>query len=347
MLRPPPGATAPTTSARLEVRGLTVGYRRRLAVDAVDLTAEPGERLGIIGPNGAGKTSLLRAIVGTTHARAGEVYIGGTPARDVRRRVGYLPQRAEVDWEHPAEVRDVVTMGRYPHRGPIGRLREDDRAAIADALERLELTSLARRRVAELSGGQRQRTALARVLAQQAPVLVLDEPYAGLDATTTTVIEDTLQESAAAGTTVVVVDHDLGRLKERYDRLVALDRTVVAHGSVEEVLTRQVLATTYGLADVLADLDDRAGGPGPRDHDRHAGRTTGDRTARVEHGVPAAGRAAGDLRVLPRRPGRRHRRRRDVRGAVVPPGGPRPGTARRRDQPRGAPRRGRRLPGGW
>ncbi len=264
MLRPAATPLAPVTPARLEVRGLTVGYRRRLAVDRVDLVAEPGERLGIIGPNGAGKTSLVQAIVGTARTRSGQVLVGGQPARHVRGHIGYLPQRAEVDWQHPAQVRDVVAMGRYPHRGPLGRLRSEDRAAIADALERVELTGLAERRIGELSGGQRQRTALARVLAQEAPVLLLDEPYAGLDATTTTVIERTLRDAATAGATVVVVDHDLGRLRDRYDRLLALDGRVVAAGTVDAVLTRQVLATTYGLADVLADL--AAADP---DGDRH------------------------------------------------------------------------------
>ena len=206
---PPTGAGA---RAALEVRGLTVGYRRRLAVADADLSVAAGDRVGVIGPNGAGKTTLLQAIVGAVRAQAGEVHIDGRPARLARRLVGYLPQRAEVDWQHPAQVRDVVAMGRYPHRGPIGRLRADDRAAIADALARVELTDLAERRVAELSGGQRQRTGLARVLAQQAPVLLLDEPYAGLDAATTTIIERTLRDAADAGTAVLVVDHDLGRL---------------------------------------------------------------------------------------------------------------------------------------
>lgn len=244
-----------TETAGLEVRGLTVGYRRRLAIERVDLTVGPGERVGIIGPNGAGKTSLLQAIVGATRAQDGQVRVGGRSGRPARRLIGYLPQRAEVDWQHPAQVRDVVAMGRYPHRGPVGRLRSDDRSAIAEALQRVELSALAERRVAELSGGQRQRTSLARVLAQQAPVLLLDEPYAGLDAATTTLIERTLRDAAAAGTAVVVVDHDLGRLRGRYDRLVALDGKVVATGPVDQVLTRSVLATTYGLADVLAELD--------------------------------------------------------------------------------------------
>lgn len=260
-MRAAPGSSRPATDPvptdvpALEVRALTAGYRRRVAVDGADLRIARGERVGIIGPNGAGKTTLLQAIVGAVRPRSGEVRIGGRPARQARRLIGYLPQRAEVDWQHPAQVRDVVAMGRYPHRGPIGRLRADDRAAIAEALARVELTDLAERRVAELSGGQRQRTGLARVLAQQAPVLLLDEPYAGLDAATTAVIERTLRDAAEAGTAVLVVDHDLGRLRPRYDRIVALDGRVIAIGPVDEVVTRSVLATTYGLADVLAELD--------------------------------------------------------------------------------------------
>jgi ABC-type Mn2+/Zn2+ transport system ATPase subunit len=241
-------------AARLVVRGLSARYRDRPALDDVDLTAGPGEQLGVIGPNGAGKSTLLKCIVGLVRPVRGHVEVEGRAAARARGRVAYLPQRAQIDWEHPAQVRDVVAMGRYPHRGPVGRLRRSDHEAVEAALDRVGMTDLARVRIAELSGGQQQRTFLARAFAQQATVLLLDEPYAGLDAATTRIIDRELTRAAAGGAAVVVVNHDLAGLHVRYDRLVVLRRRVVADGAPAEVLRPEVLDAAYGRgAVVLAD----------------------------------------------------------------------------------------------
>jgi manganese transport system ATP-binding protein len=239
---------------RLTVRGVTARYRDRSALDDVDLRVDPGEQLGVIGPNGAGKSTLLKCIVGLVRPVRGRVEVDGRPAARARGRVAYLPQRAQIDWEHPAQVRDVVAMGRYPHRGPVGRLRRGDHEAVEAALDRVGMADLARVRIAELSGGQQQRTFLARAFAQQATVLLLDEPYAGLDAATTGIIDRELTRAAASGAAVVVVNHDLAGLKVRYDRLVVLRRRVIADGAPGEVLRPEVLDAAYGRgAVVLAD----------------------------------------------------------------------------------------------
>lgn len=239
---------------RLQVRGLAARYRDRPALEGIDLDVDPGERIGVIGPNGAGKSTLLKCVVGLVRPTRGRIEVEGRPAARARGRVAYLPQRAQIDWEHPARARDVVAMGRYPHRGPVGRLRREDHEAVDAALARVGLSDLARVRIAELSGGQQQRTFLARALAQQATVLLLDEPYAGLDAATTGIIDRELGRAAAGGTAVLVVNHDLAGLHARYERLVVLNRRVVAEGAPADVLRPEVLDAAYGRgAVVLAD----------------------------------------------------------------------------------------------
>lgn len=238
----------------LAVRGVHAGYRERVALSAIELEVAAGERIGVIGPNGAGKSTLLKAIVGLVRLRRGSVEVGGVRSGRTRGRVAYLPQRAQIDWDHPAQVRDVVAMGRYPHRGPVGRLRREDHEAVAEALRRVGLEEMAKVRIAELSGGQQQRVFLARAFAQEASVLLLDEPYAGLDAATATVTDRELASAAGAGAAVVVVNHDLAALRRRYERLLVLNRWVVATGPPDEVLTADVLDAAYGRgAVVLAD----------------------------------------------------------------------------------------------
>jgi ABC-type Mn2+/Zn2+ transport system ATPase subunit len=235
----------------LRVTGVHVRYRERIALEDVSFEHPGGQRLGVIGPNGAGKSTLLKATVGLVRPQRGTVEVVGDPSAGGRGRIAYLPQRAQVDLEHPAQVRDVVAMGRYPVRGPIGRLRREDHERVRAAIERVGLAEHARTRIGELSGGQQQRAFLARAFAQQAPVLLLDEPYAGLDATTCGVIDRELARAAGEGVAVVVVNHDLVALEERYEQLLLLDRRVVAHGSPAEVLTEEALTRAYGPAVLL------------------------------------------------------------------------------------------------
>ncbi|CAN5155558.1 metal ABC transporter ATP-binding protein [soil metagenome] len=241
----------------LAVRGLTVSYRGRAALRGASVAVAAGERLGVVGPNGAGKSTLLRAVVGLVRPDAGEVEVEGLPAARARRRVAYLPQRQQVDWDYPAQVRDIVAMGRYPHRGPLGRLRPADRRAVGAALERVGLSELGTARIGELSGGQQQRTFLARAFAQEASVLLLDEPYVGIDAVTSKLIDRWLGEAAAEGAAVVVVDHELAGVRERYDRVLVLNRQVVIVAAPDHALADDVLGAAYGRGAVLS----RGGGP--------------------------------------------------------------------------------------
>lgn len=230
----------------LEVTDLAVSYDRWPALRGVSFAAGPGELFGVVGPNGGGKSTLLRAIVGLVTPVAGQARVHGRPAARMLRRVAYLPQRSAVDWDYPAVVREVVAMGRAPHLGRLRRPGARDRELVEAALDRLGLAGLAGRPIGELSGGQRQRVFVARALAQEADVLLLDEPFAAVDAVTERLLWTELRRLAAAGATVVLVNHDLGGVFERCDTLLLLARQPVAVGTPDVVGNPGNLLRAYG-----------------------------------------------------------------------------------------------------
>jgi len=236
----------------LAVRGLTVTYRQRAALRGVAFDAADGQVTGVVGPNGAGKSTLLKAVVGLVAPDAGTVTVGGKPIGRMRRQVAYLPQRSVIDWDYPAQVGEVVAMGRYPHLGPLRRRHAHDRQQVANALERVRLAELATRQIGELSGGQQQRVFLARALAQEASLYLLDEPFAGVDAPTVTLLSTLLRELAAAGSAVVLVNHDLAAVETLCDRLLLLNQVVIAEGASAEVLLPEVLSAAYGAVPAQA-----------------------------------------------------------------------------------------------
>jgi manganese/zinc/iron transport system ATP- binding protein len=236
-------------TAALEVRRLTVSYSGRPVLWDVD-AAFPQEALAaVVGPNGAGKSTLLRAALGLVPADAGQALILGRPARRALDDVAYVPQREAVDWDFPITVREVVEMGRYRSVGWVRRLSRADRAAVDAALERVGMSAYARRQIGELSGGQRQRVFLARALAQDAPVLVMDEPFAGIDARTEAALLELLGEQRDAGRSVIVVHHDLGTVRRAFDWALVLNVRAIASGPVDEVIVPEVLGRAYGAQD--------------------------------------------------------------------------------------------------
>jgi manganese/zinc/iron transport system ATP- binding protein len=234
-------------SAALEVRGLTVAYGGRPVLWDVDAAFPARALSAIVGPNGAGKSTLLRAALGLVPAEAGEVRIGGQPARAALSQVAYVPQREEVDWDFPITVREVVEMGRYRATGWLRRVRGADRALAEEALERVGMGAYASEQVGRLSGGQRQRVFLARALAQRAPLLVMDEPFAGVHARTEAVLLDLLRELRdEQGVAAVVVHHDLATVRAAFDFALLLNVRPVAAGAPAEVLEPDVLRRAYG-----------------------------------------------------------------------------------------------------
>jgi len=231
---------------RLDVRDLTVSYGGAPALRSVRFSCGPGEVCGIVGPNGAGKSSLIKAVLGLVSADSGEIRVDGRAVDAVRSQIAYLPQRSEIDWDYPAVVSEVVTMGRYPHLGLGRRPRKRDHELVAEALDRVGMTDFAQRQIGELSGGQQQRVFLARALAQQARLLLLDEPFAGIDALTEQLLRRQIRQLRDEGATVVVVNHDLATVGGLYDRLLVLARRVVAYGPVHQVFNPQTISTAYG-----------------------------------------------------------------------------------------------------
>ncbi|GAB4588248.1 metal ABC transporter ATP-binding protein [Nocardia sp. IFM 10818] len=236
----------------IEVSGVSVRYGDVLALENVDMSLGSGRVCGLIGMNGSGKSTLFKTIMGLVEPGRGSVRINGGTPKAARRAgiLGYVPQAEDVDWTFPLSVRDVVMTGRYGHMGWTRRPRRADRDAVEHALERVELTELADRQIGQLSGGQKKRAFVARGLAQGATVLLLDEPFAGVDKRSEATITTLLRELAADGATILVSTHDLHALPGLADEAVLLMQTVLAHGDPDEVLLPENLARAFGL-DVL------------------------------------------------------------------------------------------------
>ncbi|WP_240658633.1 metal ABC transporter ATP-binding protein [Microbacterium sp. CPCC 204701] len=243
------GRAAEASAPALDVRDLTVRYGDVLAVDRTDLTLAAGTVCGLIGMNGSGKSTLLKAVMGIVRPERGAVSIDGMPPHAARRQgaVGFVPQSEAVDWGFPLRVRDVVMMGRYGFQGPTRRPRRVDREAVAEALERVELSELADRQIGELSGGQRKRAFVARCLAQNARLLLLDEPFAGVDKRTEATLTHVLRELARDGRTVLIATHDLAALPRLCDEAVLFLHTVLLHAAPDVVLRPENLVRAFGV----------------------------------------------------------------------------------------------------
>ncbi|TLD71078.1 metal ABC transporter ATP-binding protein [Phragmitibacter flavus] len=233
-------------STALELHDLTVSYHKKPVLYGVDLTVPEGSLVGLIGPNGAGKSTLIKAVMGLLPVSGGWVKVFDEPFAKAKRRVGYVPQRESVDWDFPVNVMDVVLMGRYGHLGWLRRPGKADREKAREALDKVAMLPYANRQISNLSGGQQQRVFLARALAQESDLYLMDEPFAGVDAATERAIITLLQDLKSRGKTILVVHHDLTTVKEYFDRLVLLNMRVVASGPTNEIFTVDLLQKTYG-----------------------------------------------------------------------------------------------------
>ena len=242
----------------IQVRNLDVAYDRRLVVEDVTFSVPGGAMVGIIGPNGGGKSTLLKAVLGLVPKLRGTVEILERPVnRGVRQLVGYVPQREDVDWNFPVSAFDVVMMGRVPSMKLLRRPTAHDKELAWEALKTVGMEKYADTRIGEFSGGQQQRIFLARALAQEAEVLLLDEPVSGVDAPSQHEIFDLLRSLKGAGKTVIVATHDLSCVAERFDLALLLNRHTVAFGRPEEVFTPELLNKTYQSHLMILKLGDR------------------------------------------------------------------------------------------
>ena len=225
---------------------VTAGYGERVALEHVTIAVEPGSLLAVVGPNGAGKSTLLKLMAGLARPWSGRIQVLGGPAGREARRVAYVPQAELVDWAFPVTVEDVVMMGRFPRLGRVRRPGVDDRRAVRNALEQVQMDGHRSTQIGALSGGQRRRVFLARALAAEPDLFLLDEPVTGIDTSTQELLMDLLEAQAARGKTVVATTHDLACAAQRFQRVLAVNRTIVAHGPSNIVLDADVLARAYG-----------------------------------------------------------------------------------------------------
>ncbi|MEM9048433.1 MAG: metal ABC transporter ATP-binding protein [Pseudomonadota bacterium] len=241
-----PIAAPDLAAAPLAIRGLTVSYGEKPALFSVDATVAAGAMTAIVGPNGAGKSTLLKAALGIVPAVSGQVSVFGRPLAQSRGRIAYVPQRASVDWDFPTRVIDVVEMGLYRELGLLGRRRSRHRARALASLDRVGMADFAARQIGRLSGGQQQRVFLARALAQNADLYLLDEPFAGVDAATERAIVEVLGTLQAEGRTMVCVHHDLATVTRYFDHVLMINVRHIAQGPVGTAFTAQALQATYG-----------------------------------------------------------------------------------------------------
>ena len=234
-----------STAPALEVIGLTVSYRQKAVLRHVSVSAGTGQLVAIIGPNGAGKSTLLKAVLGLVPIDAGAIRVLGRPLEAARRRVAYVPQTDSADWDFPITVREVVLMGRYVAHGLFGRPTERDAELVRQALTTVGMQEYADRHIRQLSGGQQQRVFLARALAQQAEILLLDEPFSGVDARTEAAIFELMSSFSRAGKTLIVILHNL-QILDRFDQVLMINQQVIAYGPPKQVVTPEYLRRTYG-----------------------------------------------------------------------------------------------------
>lgn len=244
-----PLSTAPAknpTAPAISIKGLSVSYDRKRVLTNIYMDIEEGQIYGVVGPNGAGKSTLFKAILGLIDTNSGNILIEGHPIEDQRKRVVYVPQKTDVDWNFPATVLDVVLMGRYPHKTTYQNISEADKKMAIAALEEVGIGDFVNRQIGELSGGQQQRVFIARALCQEAEIFLLDEPFVGVDITTEEKIVQVLKNLAASGKTLLVVHHDLSSVHDYFDQVILLNQRLIAYGDTEVTFTQENISKAYG-----------------------------------------------------------------------------------------------------
>lgn len=229
-----------------EVHDLSVSYGPKPVLWNIDLELTEPSLVGVLGPNGAGKSTLIKASLGLIPSFSGWSNFLNQPVDKVRGKLSYVPQRSSIDWDFPVHAFDVVMMGRYAHLGPFSRPRKKDREIVFSALEQVKMQDFAHRQISELSGGQQQRIFLARSLAQESKIYLMDEPFAGVDAATEKMLVEKMRELVQKGCLVVVVHHNLQTVQDYFDQVVMLNFRLIDYGPTAEVFHDKNIQETYG-----------------------------------------------------------------------------------------------------
>jgi ABC-type Mn2+/Zn2+ transport system ATPase subunit len=232
--------------ARLDIDRVTIAYEGTPILRDLSFQVPHGAQVAVVGPNGAGKSTLFKALVGLLPLQEGRILVHGRPMGSHKDCVAYVPQRGEVDWRFPVTVSDVVMMGRFARQGMLRRADKADRTAVAAALDHMGISNLAGQPIGDLSGGQQQRVFLARALAQEPHILLMDEPFTGVDATTQEALLRLLDELREEGLTVLVSTHDLSLAMQRFELVLLLNRELVAYGPPAAVFTPEHVRQAFG-----------------------------------------------------------------------------------------------------
>ncbi len=229
----------------IQIKGLTVAYQSKKVLHSIYLNIERGHIYGLIGPNGAGKSTLFKCILGEIKPNAGEILIEDRDHVSQLTQIAYVPQKDDIDWDFPARVKDIVSIGRFSSKKWYQSFSQDDHKKVEESLKKLDITDLAERHISELSGGQQQRMFIARALCQEPEIFLLDEPFVGVDVKTEKIIMDTLKELAASGKTILVVHHDLDSVQQYFDKVILINQKLIGYGNTAEVFTRENISVTY------------------------------------------------------------------------------------------------------
>jgi ABC-type Mn2+/Zn2+ transport system ATPase subunit len=234
------------TPHRLEVENVSVAYGDKIVLNDVSFQVPHGARIAVVGPNGAGKSTLFKAMVGLLPLKTGRILIHGLSLGNHKDCVAYIPQREEVDWRFPVTVGDVVMMGRYNSRGWFSRPNKSDQEAVERSLAEMSISNLAKTSISDLSGGQQQRVFLARALAQEPHILLMDEPFTGVDATTQEATLNLLDRLRERQVTAIISTHDLNLAATRFETVLLINKRLVAYGAAQEVLKQENLQKAFG-----------------------------------------------------------------------------------------------------
>lgn len=235
----------------IEVTDLSVYYRNTLALDQVSVSINAGKITGIIGPNGSGKSTFLKSILGIIPAKSGTVTFFGSSLEKYRSKIAYVPQRESIDWDFPITVEEVVAMGRIRPKKWWSRTTLADKELVKETLKKVQLSEFLTRQIGQLSGGQQQRVFLARALAQEAELIIMDEPFVGIDMASQESILAIVQKLRDSGKTVVIVHHDLSVVARYFDDVVLLNKQLVANGPIDEILQSENIEKAYGMTLLL------------------------------------------------------------------------------------------------
>lgn len=233
---------------RLDIENVSIAYGEKIILKDVSFNVPHGARVAVVGPNGAGKSTLFKALVGLLPLQQGQILIHGLPLGNHKDCVAYVPQRGEVDWRFPVTVRDVVMMGRYGTQGWLRRPSKSDQQAVQQSLREMGIADLAERSISDLSGGQQQRVFLARAIAQNPHILLMDEPFNGVDVTTREATLRLLDHLRERQVTTMISTHDLNLAANRFDLVLLLNKNLIAYGKPQEVLQQEHLAQAFGSA---------------------------------------------------------------------------------------------------